>query len=89
MIKLDCHGNPHRLSPQLQAELGGRLGALALNRYPGERVNECAAPWPPMRGCLEGSTSCWATGSDELNFVDRHGLRRCPVPPSWRRCPAS
>jgi histidinol-phosphate aminotransferase len=36
MLKLDAMENPHRLPPDLQAHLGQRLGALALNRYPGE-----------------------------------------------------
>lgn len=40
MVKLDAMENPHRLPPALQAELGQRLGALALNRYPGSRVND-------------------------------------------------
>jgi len=37
LVKLDAMENPHRLSPALQRELGERLGAVALNRYPGER----------------------------------------------------
>ena len=40
LIKLDAMENPHRLPPALQAELGARLGALALNRYPDGRVND-------------------------------------------------
>ena len=40
MIKLDAMENPHRLPADLQAELGRRLGALELNRYPGDRVND-------------------------------------------------
>ncbi len=39
MVKLDAMENPHRLSLPLQTALGMRLGALALNRYPAERVN--------------------------------------------------
>ena len=35
MVKLDAMENPHRLPAALQAQLGQRLGALALNRYPG------------------------------------------------------
>ena len=37
MVKLDAMENPHRLSAQLQAQLGARLGAVAVNRYPGKR----------------------------------------------------
>ncbi|HEY1104406.1 MAG TPA: histidinol-phosphate aminotransferase, partial [Burkholderiaceae bacterium] len=33
MVKLDAMENPYRLSPELQAALGQRLGAVALNRY--------------------------------------------------------
>ena len=40
MVKLDAMENPHRLPAKLQAELGQRLGALALNRYPDGRVND-------------------------------------------------
>ena len=40
MVKLDAMENPFSLPPELQAELGQRLGALALNRYPDGRVND-------------------------------------------------
>ena len=46
LIKLDAMENPHRLPEPLQAELGRRLGAVALNRYPGVRITStwsCAA----------------------------------------------
>ena len=36
-LKLDAMENPYGLPPALQTELGARLGALALNRYPGDR----------------------------------------------------
>ena len=32
MVKLDAMENPFTLSPELQKQLGERLGALALNR---------------------------------------------------------
>ena len=38
MVKLDAMENPFGLSAELQSQLGQRLGALALNRYPGVRV---------------------------------------------------
>lgn len=39
LIKLDTMENTHRLPPGLQEELGRRLGAVAINRYPaGEQV---------------------------------------------------
>ena len=40
LLKLDAMENPHRLPPELQADLGRRLGALELNRYPGARIHE-------------------------------------------------
>jgi histidinol-phosphate/aromatic aminotransferase/cobyric acid decarboxylase-like protein len=39
-IKLDAMENPFLLPPALQAELGQRLGAVAINRYPGGRIDE-------------------------------------------------
>jgi histidinol-phosphate aminotransferase len=47
MVKLDAMENPHRLPPELQAVLGERLGAVALNRYPDGRVDDLRrAPMP-------------------------------------------
>ena len=66
MIKLDAMENPHRLSPQLQAELGQRLGALALNRYPGERVNELRRALAAYAKMPEGFDIMLGNGSDEL-----------------------
>ena len=43
MVKLDAMENPFGLPPELQAKLGQRLGALALNRYPDGRVNDLRA----------------------------------------------
>ena len=60
LIKLDAMENPHRLPPELQAALGERLGAVALNRYPTAASMTCAVPWPPMRACQKALTSCWA-----------------------------
>jgi len=66
MIKLDAMENPHRLSTQLQAELGKRLGALALNRYPGERVNELRRALAAYARMPEGFDIMLGNGSDEL-----------------------
>ena len=66
MVKLDAMENPHRLPAALQAHLGQRLGALALNRYPDSRVNDLRvaladyAEMPPGFGIMLGN------GSDEL-----------------------
>ena len=66
MVKLDAMENPHRLTPQLQAELGRRLGALALNRYPGERVNELRRALAEYAQMPEGFDIMLGNGSDEL-----------------------
>ncbi|WP_213030321.1 hypothetical protein, partial [Acinetobacter baumannii] len=42
-IKRDAMENPFTLPPALQAELGERLGKVALNRYPGVRVYDLHA----------------------------------------------
>jgi histidinol-phosphate aminotransferase len=58
--------NPHRLPPELQAELGQRLGALALNRYPGERVNDLRRALARYANMPEGFEVMLGNGSDEL-----------------------
>ncbi len=66
LIKLDAMENPHRLAPQLQAQLGQRLGAVALNRYPGERVNDLRAALARYAGQPDGFDLMLGNGSDEL-----------------------
>jgi histidinol-phosphate aminotransferase len=66
MVKLDAMENPHRLPAELQAELGRRLGALALNRYPGERVNDLRAALARHARMPEGFDIMLGNGSDEL-----------------------
>ncbi len=66
MVKLDAMENPHRLSPGLQAELGRRLGALALNRYPDARVNDLRAALAGFAAMPEGFDIMLGNGSDEL-----------------------
>ena len=66
MVKLDAMENPHRLSADLQKALGERLGALALNRYPGERVNELRHALASYAGMPEGFDIMLGNGSDEL-----------------------
>ena len=43
MVKLDAMENPYALLPDLQAQLGERLGRVALNRYPGARIQDLHA----------------------------------------------
>ncbi len=66
MIKLDGMENPHRLPPELQAELGRRLGALALNRYPDARVNDLHAALAAYADMPDGYGLMLGNGSDEL-----------------------
>ena len=66
MVKLDAMENPHRLPAALQDELGKRLGALALNRYPGERVNDLRRALAVHAGMPEGFDLMLGNGSDEL-----------------------
>ena len=66
MLKLDAMENPHRLSPALQAELGARLGAVAINRYPGARVDDLKQALAAYAGVPEGFDLMVGNGSDEL-----------------------
>jgi len=66
MVKLDAMENPHRLPADLQKALGERLGALALNRYPGERVNALRHALASYAGMPEGFDIMLGNGSDEL-----------------------
>ena len=66
MLKLDAMENPHRLPPDMQAHLGQRLGALALNRYPGERINQLRSALAAYAQMPEGFDLMLGNGSDEL-----------------------
>jgi histidinol-phosphate aminotransferase len=66
LVKLDAMENPHRLPPDLQARLGERLGALALNRYPAERTNDLRAALASHAGMPQGFDIMLGNGSDEL-----------------------
>ncbi len=66
LVKLDAMENPHRLSPELQAALGSRLGALALNRYPGGRINDLRVALAAHAQLPAGCDLMLGNGSDEL-----------------------
>ncbi|MGH6640322.1 MAG: aminotransferase class I/II-fold pyridoxal phosphate-dependent enzyme, partial [Polaromonas sp.] len=66
MVKLDAMENPHRLPAALQAHLGQRLGALALNRYPDGRVNDLRRALAEYARMPEGFGIMLGNGSDEL-----------------------
>jgi histidinol-phosphate aminotransferase len=65
-IKLDAMENPYTLPAPLQQALGERLGKLAINRYPGARIDDLKtalrayAQVPADHGLMLGN------GSDEL-----------------------
>jgi histidinol-phosphate aminotransferase len=66
MLKLDAMENPFTLSPELQAKLGGRLGAVAINRYPGTRVDELKQALKNYVAMPAGYELMLGNGSDEL-----------------------
>ncbi len=66
LVKLDAMENPHRLSPELQAELGRRLGAVALNRYPGPRIDDLRVALARQARLPAGCALMLGNGSDEL-----------------------
>ena len=79
MVKLDAMENPHRLSAELQAALGQRLGALALNRYPDGRTHDLRQALAAYAGLPEGCGLMLGNGSDEL--ISLLALA-CAVPPN-------
>ncbi|MBN4663873.1 aminotransferase class I/II-fold pyridoxal phosphate-dependent enzyme, partial [Escherichia coli] len=65
-IKLDAMENPFALPPALQDELGRRLSPLALNRYPGPRINDLHAALRAHAGIPADMGLVLGNGSDEL-----------------------
>ena len=65
-IKLDAMENPHRLPAALQAHLGQRLGAVALNRYPDGRINDLRRALADYAHMPDGFDILLGNGSDEL-----------------------
>lgn len=66
MIKLDAMENPHRLPESLQAQLGARLGQVAVNRYPGQRLADLRAALTHYADLPQGWSLMLGNGSDEL-----------------------
>lgn len=66
MVKLDAMENPFRLPPRLQAKLGARLGAVAINRYPTTCVADVVRELSAFVGLPEGCALTLGNGSDEL-----------------------
>lgn len=66
MVKLDAMENPFGLPPALAAELGARLSAVALNRYPPADPAEFKQRLGAAVGLPPGSALMLGNGSDEL-----------------------
>ena len=66
MVKLDAMENPYTLSSMLQTALGARLGAVAVNRYPGVRVDDLKVALAAYVQLPDGYALMLGNGSDEL-----------------------
>jgi len=66
LLKMDAMENPFTLPLELQAALGQRLGALAINRYPGERVGLLQQALAQYVDVPAGCQLMLGNGSDEL-----------------------
>jgi histidinol-phosphate aminotransferase len=66
MVKLDAMENPFRLPPALRQALGERLAEVAINRYPGPRIDELRAALAEHVGLPDGFSLMLGNGSDEL-----------------------
>ena len=66
LLKLDAMENPFTLPPALQAALGQRLGAVQLNRYPGERIALLHQALADYVALPAGCQLMLGNGSDEL-----------------------
>jgi len=66
LIKLDAMENPFSLPPDLQAQLGARLGCLPVNRYPDDRVHQLQKALASYADMPQGMALMLGNGSDEL-----------------------
>ena len=66
LIKLDAMENPFRLPPELQQELGARLGRVAINRYPVQSTADVVAALSRHAQLPAGCKMILGNGSDEL-----------------------
>lgn len=66
LLKMDTMENPFRLPADLQKALGERLGALEINRYPGERLEVLKQMLQDYAGAPAGSAVLLGNGSDEI-----------------------
>ncbi len=66
MVKLDAMENPFRLPEALRHELGARLADVAINRYPGARIDELRHALMRHVDLPEGFDLLLGNGSDEI-----------------------
>jgi histidinol-phosphate aminotransferase len=66
LLKLDAMENPFSLPESLQAALGARLGAVALNRYPAGRIEDLRQALANYAQLPDGYSLMLGNGSDEL-----------------------
>lgn len=66
LLKMDAMENPYRLPAALQAQLGARLGAVELNRYPGSRLEDLRQALARHARLPESFGLMLGNGSDEL-----------------------
>ena len=66
LIKLDAMENPFRLPPELQQQLGERLGRVAINRYPVQSTADVVAALSKFVDLPTGCQLILGNGSDEL-----------------------
>ena len=66
LVKLDAMENPYALPPELARALGERLAQVAINRYPGPRLDDLKAALARYVGLPEGWALMLGNGSDEL-----------------------
>jgi len=66
LVKLDAMENPYPLPPALQQALGERLGQVAINRYPGPRIDTLKQALAQYINLPAGCSLMLGNGSDEL-----------------------
>jgi histidinol-phosphate aminotransferase len=66
MVKLDAMENPHRLPPGIARELGERLAAVEVNRYPDPAATQLKARLREAMGIPGHLDLVLGNGSDEL-----------------------
>jgi histidinol-phosphate aminotransferase len=69
LVKLDAMENPFGLGPELQRELGARLGRVAINRYPAQCAADLVAALARFVDLPAGCRLMLGNGSDELIYL--------------------